>query len=72
MYKRQVYAYDIIKIFVLCRLIGGEFKPNTETVASGFFAEDNLPQLAEEKNNQAQIKMCFESLRDENWVTLFD
>ena len=72
MHNLPVYAYDIIKIFVLCRLIGGEFKPNTETVASGFFSEDNLPQLAEEKNNQAQIKMCFESLRDENWVTLFD
>ena len=67
-----VYAYDIIKIFVLCRLIGGEFKKNTETLASGFFDEDNLPTLAEEKNNPEQIKMCFEFFKNSSMITLFD
>ena len=67
-----VYAYDIIKIFVLCRLIGGEFKKNTETLASGFFDEDNLPPLAEEKNNPEQIKMCFEFFKNSSMITLFD
>lgn len=67
-----VYAYDIIKIFVLCRLIGGEFKKNTETLASGFFDEDNLPPLAEEKNNSEQIKMCFEFFKNSSMITLFD
>lgn len=66
------YAYDIIKIFVLCRLIGGEFKKNTETLASGFFDEDNLPTLAEEKNNPEQIKMCFEFFKNSSMITLFD
>ena len=67
-----VYAYDIIKIFVLCRLIGGEFKKNTETLASGFFDEDNLPTLVEEKNNPEQIKMCFEFFKNSSMITLFD
>ena len=67
-----MYAYDIIKIFVLCRLIGGEFKKNTETLASGFFDEDNLPTLAEEKNNPEQIKMCFEFFKNSSMITLFD
>lgn len=67
-----VYAYGICKIFVLCSIVGGHFEKNLETTASGFFAEDKLPELAEEKNNEEQIRMCFAAFRCENWVTQFD
>ncbi len=71
-HNRPVYAYKVCKVFVLCSLLGREFAPNSETVASGYFSLDELPPLAEEKNNAEQIAMCFEAYRAEHWTTLFD
>ena len=68
----EVHAFNICKVFILCSLLGGSFQPNSETVASGYFAPDNLPPLAENKTTAAQIKMCFDAYSAENWVTLFD
>jgi ADP-ribose pyrophosphatase YjhB (NUDIX family) len=67
-----VYAYKVCKVFVLCSVLDGEFTENTETIGSGYFAEDELPGLAGEKNNEEQIRMCFEAYRDADWQTLFD
>ena len=67
-----VYAYGVCKIFVLCSVIGGKFEENVETTESRYFNEDNLPELATEKNNEEQIRMCFEAYRSKNWTTLFD
>lgn len=33
---------------------------------------NELPILATEKNNEEQIKMCFEAYQSENWKTFFD
>lgn len=54
-----LYAYGVCKIFVLCTATGGQFQPNAETTQSGYFAEDELPTLAAEKNNAEQIRMWF-------------
>ena len=70
--KAIPYAYNICKVFVLCKAIGGSFQANAETVESRYFALDELPLLAEEKNNREQIEMCFKANADENWQTLFD
>ena len=67
-----VYAYGVCKIFVLCSAIGGHFKENIETTESRYFALDELPELAEEKNNEAQIRMCFDAHRSEHWEVKFD
>lgn len=67
-----VYAHKVCKIFVLCTAIGGEFEPNIETVESRYFGIDELPVLAEEKNNAEQIRMCFDAYYADNWKTLFD
>ncbi len=67
-----VYAYGVCKIFVLCTIIGGAFKKNIETTGFAYFSENELPELATEKNNAEQIKMCFDAYRDKNWSTLFD
>lgn len=67
-----VYAYKICKIFVLCSVIGGKFEKNIETVDSGYFPLDKLPELATEKNTYEQIKLCFDAYRSEHWVTQFD
>jgi ADP-ribose pyrophosphatase YjhB (NUDIX family) len=66
------YAYGICKVFVLCRFLGGEFKPNNETTASDFFAADRLPPLSQAKNTAEQIALCFEAERHENWTVPFD
>lgn len=72
-HNKPVYAYGICKVFVLCRLIGGEFIENIETTGIGYFSLDDIPDnLAAEKTTMEQIEMCFEALRDENWETRFD
>ncbi len=67
-----VYAYKVCKIFVLCSVIGGEFEENSETVQSDYFGIDELPQLSLEKNNEEQIKMCFDAYYSDNWKTYLD
>lgn len=67
-----VYAYKVCKIFVLCSVIGGEFEENSETVQSDYFGIDELPQLSLEKNNEEQIKMCFDAYYSDNWNTYLD
>lgn len=64
-----VYAY---KVFVLCSVTGGAFEQNIETVESSYFGLDELPVLAEEKNNREQIEMCFDAYHSPNWKTLID
>lgn len=71
--NKPVYAFGICKIFVLCELIGGQFKKNTETVGIKYFGLDEIPNdLAEEKTNIKQIQMCFNAYNDSNWQTRFD
>jgi ADP-ribose pyrophosphatase YjhB (NUDIX family) len=66
------YAYNVCKVFVLCELKGGAFVPNIETLESSYFDLDELPPLATEKNNQAQLAMCFRAYQDPGWQVLFD
>ena len=67
------YAYGICKVFVLCELLGGEFKENAETTEIKYFSLDEVPQnLANEKTSMEQIEMCFRALNDSNWQTKFD
>lgn len=71
-HNQPVYAYGVCKVFLLCRMIGGEFKENIETTETGWFSENELPLLAEEKCSREQIQMCFDAYRDENWKVVFD
>ncbi len=54
---------------MLCSVVGGAFEPNIETVESRYFGIDELPALAEEKNNEEQVRMCFEAYHAENCST---
>lgn len=71
-HNKPIYAYGVCKIFVLCDVVGGCFKENIETTETKYFALDELPILAEEKNNKEQIEMCFKAKGDENWEVQFD
>lgn len=66
------YAYGVCKIFVLCTLLGGAFRENSETLGFSWFSEDSLPALAGEKNTAEQVRLCFAAHRAEHWVTQFD
>lgn len=71
-HNKTNYAYGVCKIFVQCRLLGGEFAENSETVAIDWFAEGELPPLAVEKNTPEQVRMCFDAFRAESWQTRLD
>ncbi len=67
-----VYAYGICKVFAQCSVIGGNFEPNIETTEFRYFTEEDLPELATEKNNEEQIKMCFKSYYSKDWKTILE
>ena len=72
-HNKPIYAYGVCKIFVLCNIIGGEFKENIETTEISYFSLDEIPtNLAEEKTNKEQIEMCFKAYQDKDWQTQFD
>jgi ADP-ribose pyrophosphatase YjhB (NUDIX family) len=66
------FPYTIYKIFVECELVEYSFKENTETHGSGFFSQEALPELSFERNNQQQIKMCFDAKNSTVFETIFD
>lgn len=66
------YAYGVCKVFVLCSVIDGSFKPNIETTEIKYFSLDNLPQLADAKSTREQIEMCFKAAEDPCWQVVFD
>ena len=66
------YAYGVCKIFVRCKVVGGVFEENIETIGFRYFVRDELPELAEEKNTREQVELCFAAYADENWKTVFD
>lgn len=72
-HNKPIYAYGVCKIFVLCRVIGGEFKKNSETTETEYFSLEELPEnLAEEKTSRKQIEMCFEAYLNPDLPAQFD
>ena len=71
-HNTEIYAYNICKVFLLCTLLDGCFRENSETIASGYFSLDNLPPLAENKTTVEQIQMCFDAFHTPHWITQFD
>ncbi|SHF16409.1 NUDIX hydrolase [Dysgonomonas macrotermitis] len=51
------YAY---KIFILCELLGGEFAPAFDILDKGFFKQNEIPPLSEERTVQSQIDLMYE------------
>lgn len=72
LHNTPIYAYGVMKAFVLCEIVDGEFLSNSETIESRYFCLEDLPPLAEEKNNEQQIKMCFDACFNDRRLTVFD
>ncbi len=72
-HNKTNHPYGIIKIFSLCRVLGGDFRPNIETTETRYFAENELPEdLAVEKNSLDQIHRCFAAYHNSDWQTTVD
>ena len=68
-HHETVYPWKVCIVFVLCTLLGGEFRENLETSGSGWFSLNELPELDLEKTTPEQLQMCFEARRAEHWET---
>ena len=68
-HHETVYPWKVCIVFVLCTLLGGEFRENLETSESGWFSLNELPELDLEKTTPEQLRMCFEARRAEHWET---
>ena len=64
--------FTIIKIFVECHYINGEFKLNSETIGMDFFDMDHLPTLNDGKTPYEQIELCWRAHKDESFKIEFD
>lgn len=60
------------KLFFRCELTGGRPSTSIETTATGFFTEDNLPDLSTGRVTTSQIARLFEHLRDPDLPADFD
>ena len=68
----DTFPYSVYKIFVECDYISGEHQKNIETIESGFFTNDNLPELSEGRNTLSQIQMCFQARKEGKFEAIFD
>ena len=68
-HHETLYPWKVCIVFVLCTLLGGEFRENLETSESGWFSLNELPELDLEKTTPEQLRMCFEARRAEHWET---
>ena len=71
-HNKPPYAYKVVKIFYLCHAVRGAFVQNIETTDSRYFSIDDLPDLAEEKCTEEQVKMCFKAYRSKEWNVQFE
>lgn len=65
-------AHHVTKIFFLCRVLGGQFEPNLETLDCRYFDLDELPELSVNKTTADQIRLCYEAYQAEVWEARFD
>lgn len=72
-HNTPIYAYGICKVFVLCKVVGGSFKKNNETIETNYFSLEDIPKnLANEKTSLEQIKLCLKANNNPNFETYFD
>ncbi|KWX85234.1 ADP-ribose pyrophosphatase [Paenibacillus riograndensis] len=64
--------YHVYKMFILCRITGGAAAEGVETSGVAFFAEDELPELSEERNTREQLRIMFEYLRNPEKPVILD
>ena len=72
-HNTPIYAYGICKVFVLCKVVGGSFKKNNETIETNYFSLEDIPKnLANETTPLEQIKLGFKANNNPNFETYFE
>lgn len=66
------FAFHVYKLFILCRIVGGESARSEETEAVGFFEEKSVPELSASRVTEGQIRRLFEHGRNAQLPTDFD
>lgn len=65
--------FSVMRFFMLCEVVGGEFKANDETTESRYFPIDNLPEdLNRHKSRPEQIRECYECWKDPSRMPQID
>lgn len=65
-------AIRVIKHFVLCDYLSGDFVANSETLDARYFDVKHLPELSRNKTTAEQIELCYQAYQAEHWETVFD
>lgn len=64
--------FNLVRFFILCDFISGEFEASMETDDYGYFGLDNLPEISVARNSYELIALCFKAKMSETWETIFD
>lgn len=64
--------YHVYKLFILCRIVSGEAAGGVETSEVAFFAEDELPELSEERNTREQLLTMFQFYKNPEKPVILD
>jgi hypothetical protein len=62
----------VYKIFIQCKIINGEYNQAFDILDIGFFRQDDLPELLENRILAEQIDLMFEYLRHPEKKALID
>ncbi len=66
------FPFHVYKLFILCRLLGGEAKPSMETTGVEFVSENEIPPLSLSRNTREQIQFCFDARKSPDNPCRFD
>jgi ADP-ribose pyrophosphatase YjhB (NUDIX family) len=66
------FPYTVYKLFFLCKITGGEARPNSEASEIAFFGENELPELSASRVKETQIRRFFEYYRQPDLLADFD
>jgi len=66
------FPFHVYKLFILCRLEGGEARTTVETTGVEFFGENEIPPLSISRVTREQIQFCFETQNNSVGPCRFD
>jgi ADP-ribose pyrophosphatase YjhB (NUDIX family) len=66
------FPFHVYKLFMLCRLEGGEARTTMETIGVDFFGENDIPPLSTSRVTREQIQFCFEAQKNSDTHCRFD
>lgn len=72
MHNHPPHSHYVYKMFILCKIKSGELTKAFDIVDNGFFAQDNLPPLSEERVLKSQIDLMYDLKNNPDRPTVFD